>query len=86
MKTRHWSTLLVVVCATLSSHQVLAQWAQQGQKLVGSGAVGNAFQGQSVALSGDSNTAIIGGIVDSNAGAAWVFTQAVPQRRRSARH
>src|ERR1700756_1245095 len=47
-----------------------------GTKLVGSGAVGNAQQGQSVALSADGNTAIIGGNSDnSNAGAAWVFTR-----------
>jgi hypothetical protein len=39
-------------------------WTQQGSKLVGPGSVGNAGQGQSVALSGDSNTAIIGGGID----------------------
>jgi hypothetical protein len=49
-------------------------WTQQGSKLVGAGAVGGAEQGFSVALSGDSNTAIVGGPFDnSNAGAAWVF-------------
>jgi hypothetical protein len=36
-------------------------WAQQGNKLVGTGAVGNAGQAYSVALSGDGNTAIMGG-------------------------
>jgi hypothetical protein len=58
-------------------------WTQQGSKLVGTGAVGNAFQGHSVALSGDGNTAIVGGPVDNRsienqstaAGAAWVFTR-----------
>jgi hypothetical protein len=51
-------------------------WSQQGPKLLGSGAVGNALQGYSVALSGDSNTVIVGGYGDnSNAGAAWVFVQ-----------
>ncbi|HSY48255.1 MAG TPA: hypothetical protein VLC46_05545 [Thermoanaerobaculia bacterium] len=75
MKTRHWFTLTVVVCATLSSHQAIAQFSQQGPKLVGSGAANNAFQGQSVALSGDGNTAIAGGIVDGNSGAAWVWTR-----------
>jgi hypothetical protein len=50
-------------------------WTQQG-KLVGSGAVGNAFQGSSVALSGDGNTAVVGGPQDNNgAGAVWVFTR-----------
>jgi hypothetical protein len=49
-------------------------WTQQGQKLVGTGAIGIADQGFSVAISGDGNTAIIGGYVDnSNAGAIWVF-------------
>ena len=52
-----------------------ATWSQQA-KLVGTGAVGAAFQGVSVALSGDGNTAIIGGSNDNGgAGAAWVFTR-----------
>jgi len=51
-------------------------WAQQGSKLVGTGAVGNAGQGRSVSLSGDGNTAIMGGVGDnSRAGAAWVHTR-----------
>jgi hypothetical protein len=51
-------------------------WTQQGSKLFGSGAVGVAEQGWSVALSADGNTAIVGGLGDnSNAGAAWVFTR-----------
>jgi hypothetical protein len=51
-------------------------WTQQGDKLIGTGAVGSPQQGQSVTLSGDGNTAIIGGPVDdSYAGAAWVFTR-----------
>jgi hypothetical protein len=51
-------------------------WTQQGGKLVGTGAVGNADQGFSVALSADGNTAIVGGFLDDNAvGAAWVFTR-----------
>jgi hypothetical protein len=52
-------------------------WTQQGPKLVGSGAVGSqVFQGYSVALSADGNTAVMGGPGDnSNAGAAWVFTR-----------
>jgi hypothetical protein len=50
-------------------------WTQQGSKLVGTGALGRAAQGQSVALSADSSTAIIGGPQDnSGVGAAWVFT------------
>src|SRR5262245_21912773 len=61
-------------------------WAQQGKKLVGTGAVGSANQGWSVALSADGNTAILGGPGDNMwdpsvpfglgaAGAAWIFTR-----------
>ena len=47
---------------------------QQGLKLVGTGATGLAAQGQSVAISADGNTAIVGGPNDnSNAGGAWIF-------------
>ena len=61
-------------------------WTQQGDKLVGTGAVRNANQGQSVALSADGSTAIVGGNYDSDGssrapaiGAAWVFVQPVLQ-------
>ena len=48
-------------------------WTQQA-KLVGTGAIGYAEQGSSVSLSGDGNTAIVGGPFDNrDAGAAWVF-------------
>jgi VCBS repeat protein len=51
-------------------------WSQQGAKLVGTGAPGDASQGTSVALSPDGNTAIIGGPTDdAMTGAAWVFTR-----------
>lgn len=53
-------------------------WTQQGQKLVGSGADNNvnAWQGSSVALSADGNTAVIGGRQDATyIGATWVFTR-----------
>jgi hypothetical protein len=50
-------------------------WRQKGNKLVGTGVVGNARQGMSIALSRDGNTAILGGGSDNNmTGAAWVFT------------
>jgi hypothetical protein len=49
---------------------------REGSKLVGSGAVGLAQQGYSVALSADGNTAIVGGPDDdTNVGATWVFTR-----------
>src|SRR5205085_773551 len=51
-------------------------WSQQGSKLVGTGAVGNAQEGISVAISADGNTAIVGGSNDNvSQGAAWVFTR-----------
>ena len=51
-------------------------WTQQGSKLIGAGAVGNAAQGAAVALSADGNTVIVGGPADdSYAGAAWIFTR-----------
>ena len=51
-------------------------WTQQGPMLVGTGAVGRAYQGESVALSGDGNTALVGGDGDDGfVGAAWVFTR-----------
>ena len=51
-------------------------WKQLGNKLVGTGAAGKAWQGFSVALSADGNTAIVGGPGDnSDVGAAWVFSR-----------
>ena len=51
-------------------------WTQQGSKLVGTGNVGQAYQGTSVALSADGNTLVVGGPQDNTAlGAAWVFTR-----------
>jgi hypothetical protein len=51
-------------------------WTQQGSKLVGTGATGSAYQGHSVSLSQDGNTALVGGYLDnSSAGAAWVFVR-----------
>lgn len=51
-------------------------WTQQGAKLVGSGAIGNARQGHSVALSADGNTAMVGGPRDDGStGAAWIYTR-----------
>ena len=54
-------------------------WTQQGPKLVGTGAVGRASQGSSVALSGDGDTALDGGTGDNHSvGAAWVFVRQLP--------
>ena len=52
-------------------------WTQLGTKLVGSGAIGKGLavsQGWSVSLSGDGNTAVVGGFLDNrSAGAAWIW-------------
>src|SRR5262249_54509536 len=53
-------------------------WTQQGPKLVGTDAVPDSWQGWSVALSADGNTAITGGPVNPQfigIGAAWIFTR-----------
>ncbi len=51
-------------------------WSQQGGKLTGTGAIGSPWFGYTVALSGDGNTALIGGWLDDGwKGAAWVFTR-----------
>lgn len=51
-------------------------WTQQGSKLVGTGAVGAAFQGFSVSLSADGNTLASGSYWDnSSIGATWIFTR-----------
>ncbi len=50
-------------------------WSQES-KLVGSGYAGQAWQGQSVAISGDGNTAAVGGYFDNtNIGAVWIYTR-----------
>jgi hypothetical protein len=65
-----------ITAILLSAESALAQFLQQGPKLVGTGAVGNAGQGYSVALSGDGNTGIFGGPGDnSGAGTAWISTR-----------
>jgi hypothetical protein len=67
----------VSICAALLflPQLALAQFSPQGPKLVGTGAVGAAYQGPN-ALSADGNTAIVGGSIDnSSIGAVWVFTR-----------
>jgi FG-GAP repeat len=74
--------VLIFVALLVSSQLALAQFTQQGPKLVGTGAVGAAGQGTSVALSSDGNTAIVGGPTDNpnsngniGVGATWVYTR-----------
>lgn len=53
-------------------------WSQIGDKLVGTGAIGQSYQGNSVAISSDGNTAIIGGVHDNTyEGSAWIYTNKV---------
>jgi hypothetical protein len=68
--------VLIAFISVCLSREALAQFTQQGPKLVGMGAVGNAEQGYSVSLSSDGNTAIVGGPIDNTiVGAAWIFTR-----------
>jgi hypothetical protein len=67
--------VLFFISGILIPNFIFAQVTQQGTKLVGEGAAGNAYQGSSIAISADGGTAIIGGFRDNNeTGAAWVFT------------
>jgi hypothetical protein len=60
-------------------------WQQQGEKLLGTGAIGDANQGHALSLSADGNTLLVGGPSDDgyediigvwqSVGAAWVFTR-----------
>ena len=53
-------------------------WIQQGEKLVGANAIGSAYQGYSVSLSGDGDTVVAGGTGDDiNIGATWIFKRAL---------
>jgi hypothetical protein len=66
----------ILAAAALVAIPAQARFTQQGNKLVGFGAVGDgpAEQGRSVALSADGNTAVVGGSNDNiRVGAAWVF-------------
>ncbi len=70
------ASVLIGAMLLLSSQAALAQFSQDGNKLVGMLATGAAEQGYSVALSADGDTAIVGGPSDNgNIGAAWVFTR-----------
>jgi len=56
-------------------------WTQQGPKLIGTGAAGSAYQGWSVGVSADGNTAVVGAPNDNCStnstciGATWIFTR-----------
>jgi hypothetical protein len=68
------ASILIFVALLFSSQLALAQFTQQGPKLVGTGASATAQQGHSVALSGDVNQAMVGGPGDFHSmGAAWSY-------------
>src|SRR5262245_38317176 len=72
--------LLALLMVAPGAEAQSVQYVDQGPKLVGTGAVGPAQQGFSVALSADGNTAVVGGngdnrIVGPITGAAWVWTR-----------
>jgi hypothetical protein len=51
-------------------------WSQQGSKLVSTDQVGQGNQGHAVSISGDGNTALVGGpFDDSDKGAAWIYVR-----------
>jgi hypothetical protein len=53
-----------------------SQWVQQGGKLQGTGGTALAYQGNSVDISSDGNTLIIGGNANNSyTGAAWIFVR-----------
>lgn len=65
----------LVMAALILVPSVQGQWIQSA-KLVGTGALGPAGLGFSVAVSADGQTAVVGGPSDDRSvGAAWVFTR-----------
>jgi hypothetical protein len=71
---RSFVTWLVLFVGAFTPSE--AQFTQQGNKLIGSGISGTTAQGTSVALSGDGNTAAIGGLnYGGSPGGVWVFTR-----------
>ena len=64
------------VGAALGNHSLSRRLESARQQTGRRGCCRSAFQGFSVALSGDGNTAIVGGYADDNGvGALWVFTR-----------
>jgi hypothetical protein len=60
--------------STLVYTRTGTSWSRLGPKQVGTGAIGSSRQGNSVALSSDSTTLVIGGAGDDNfVGATWIF-------------
>ena len=62
------TSVLIFAGLLFSSQLALAQFTQQGPKLIANDAVGQASQGYSVALSGDGNTAILAALMTASLG------------------
>jgi uncharacterized protein (TIGR03437 family) len=78
MKRGCFPILLSILTAGSLTQAATNKYNQQGSKLYGSGAVGAAQQGYAVAISGDGNTALVGGPVDNPSGtqgAVWAYTR-----------
>ncbi len=68
--------MLLVVTLAPAAHALSTGDFKQVAKLIGAGATGTPRFGQSVALSADGKTLLLGGPVDDqNLGAVWVFTR-----------
>lgn len=71
-----FALLVLALSSLMFASPALAQFTQQGPKLVGTGSVGAVLQGSSVAVSGDGNTAIVGGVGNNGgSGVAWIYTR-----------
>lgn len=68
------ASFLVASSLALATSPACAQWAQK-QKLVGSGEIGAAQAGASVAISTDGSTALVGGYKDNGLGAVWFYSR-----------
>src|SRR6476659_7054729 len=77
IRLRGLGALIVLFACVAFSHGALAQFVQQDVKLVPADTFNNSVQfGWASALSGDGDTAIIGGRFENNlAGAAWIYTR-----------
>ena len=64
----------LIACAAFPP-PLAAQFVQHGSKLTTAGATSQGYQGFSVAMSGDGNTAIVGAPFDGPTGGAWIYVR-----------
>src|SRR5260370_283271 len=70
------ATVLIFAALFFSSQLALAQFSQQGPKLVGTGAGGGAVRGECGRRTAEGSTAMVGGPgANCLAGAAWIYTR-----------